>query len=117
VIPWSPLARGRLARPVDASTPRIETDDIGRQLYAKSVEADSEIIRCVGDVAGKRGVSRAQIALAWLLNRPGVTAPIVGASTSQHIDEAVDALKVQLEADDLLALESPYQPHAIAGFS
>jgi aryl-alcohol dehydrogenase-like predicted oxidoreductase len=117
VIPWSPLARGRLARPVDASTPRIETDDIGRQLYAKSVEADSEIIRRVGDVAGKRGVSRAQIALAWLLNRPGVTAPIVGASNSQHIDEAVDALKVQLEADDLVALKSPYQPHAIAGFS
>jgi 1-deoxyxylulose-5-phosphate synthase len=116
MIPWSPLARGRLARDVNSSTKRLETDDIGRQLYAQSANVDNEIIRAVGEVALRRGVSRAQVALAWLLDRQPVTAAIVGTSTSQHLTEALGALSIRLDSDDRTCLEKPYQPHAIAGF-
>lgn len=114
VLPWSPLARGRLARPAGETTYRLETDRVGHRLYAVE-EADRRVIDRVGQVAGRRGVSRGQLALAWLLHKPGVTAPIIGASTSAHLDEAVGALDLALAPDEIARLEEPYEPHPIAG--
>jgi aryl-alcohol dehydrogenase (NADP+) len=114
VIPWSPLARGRLARPWDEATERSQTDEFGRSLYDDS---DSVVVDAVGAVAEKRSLPRAQVALAWLLAQPGVTAPIVGATKPQHIADAVAAVDVRLEDDDLQALEAAYRPHGIRGFS
>ena len=113
VIPWSPLARGRLARPWDETTERSQTDEFGRSLYD---ESDRPIVDRVGEIADKRGVARAQVALAWLLSRPGVTAPIVGATKPRHIEDAVAALDVELTDDEIASLEEPYRPHRIAGF-
>ncbi|HSN32537.1 MAG TPA: aldo/keto reductase [Ideonella sp.] len=115
VIPWSPLARGRLARPWGEDTPRIGTDEFGRTLYAKTQEADRAVVEAVAQVAARRGVPMAQVALAWVAGKPGVTAPIVGASKLQHIDDAVAALQLTLTSDEVAALEAPYVPHAIAG--
>jgi len=118
VLPWSPLARGRLARPAKAeATHRLETDAFGNVLYGRTAEADLRIIDRVGMVAEKRGVARATIALAWLLSRPAVTAPIVGATKSGHLEDAIAALSVKLTAEEITALEELYIPHAIAGFS
>ncbi|OMH27581.1 alcohol dehydrogenase [Tersicoccus phoenicis] len=113
VIPWSPLARGRLARPWDTDTERSATDEFGKQLYP---ESDRSIVETVGVVADRHGVSRAQIALAWVLRNPVVTAPIVGATTGQHLDDAVAALEVRLSDQDVAELEAPYTPHEPAGF-
>jgi 1-deoxyxylulose-5-phosphate synthase len=115
VIPWSPLARGRLARPWGQETARIETDEFGRTLYAKTQEADRQVVEQVAAIAGRRGVPMAQVALAWLAHQPGVTAPIVGASKVQHLDDAIAALALALTPDEMAALESAYVPHAIAG--
>jgi aryl-alcohol dehydrogenase-like predicted oxidoreductase len=112
LIPWSPLARGRLTRPWDERTARSETDEFGKTLYG---EADRPIVEAVGEVAESRGVSRAQVALAWLLSRPGVVAPIVGATKAQHLDDAVAAVDVELTGDEVARLEAAYRPHAIAG--
>ena len=117
VIPWSPLARGRLTREPEASSARAETDAYGRSLYDASAEADRKVIEAVGAVAARRGVPRAQVALAWVLQKAGVTAPIVGATKVQHLDDAVAALDLELSPDDIAALEAPYVPHAVAGFS
>lgn len=119
VIPWSPLARGRLARPWEAepSTPRAETDQFGKTLYARTEDADRQVIERVGEVADARGVPRAQVALAWLLQKPGVTAPIVGASKPHHLEDAVAALSVTLTPEEIARLEEPYVPHPVAGFS
>jgi 1-deoxyxylulose-5-phosphate synthase len=114
VIPWSPLARGRLTRDWDAGTARSETDAFGQSLYAA---ADRQIAEQVAKVAGSRGVSRAQIALAWVAGRPGVTAPIVGATKPQHLDDAIAALGIQLTAAEIEQLEQPYVPHRVAGFA
>ncbi|MCS0500769.1 aldo/keto reductase [Ancylobacter mangrovi] len=114
VIPWSPLARGRLARAWDESTHRAETDAFGKTLY---VEADRAVVDAVGAIAAKRGVPRAQVALAWLCAKPGVTAPIVGASKSGHLTDAVAALELRLTAEEIAQLEGPYVPHRVAGFS
>jgi aryl-alcohol dehydrogenase (NADP+) len=113
VIPWSPLARGRLARPWDTSTSRSETDEFGQTLYD---EGDRPIVEATAAVASRLGVSQAQVALAWLLSRPEVTAPIVGATKPEHLSDAVAALAVELSDDDVETLESAYRPHAIAGF-
>ena len=115
VIPWSPLARGWLARPeADKSgTSRGETDDFSLRLY-DFTEAD-EIIRRVGRVAADRGVSRAQVALAWLMSRPGVTSPIVGATKMAHLEDALAALNVELTADEVTLLEEPYPPRPVRG--
>jgi len=113
VIPWSPLARGRLARPWDEATNRSERDDFGRSLYGA---ADRPVVDAVGQVADQRGIARAQVALAWLLAKPGITAPIVGATKTHHLDDAVAALDVDLTDDEIDLLEKPYQPHDIAGF-
>jgi aryl-alcohol dehydrogenase-like predicted oxidoreductase len=114
VIPWSPLARGRLARSWDDVTNRSEKDEFGRTLYGA---ADRPVIDAVGQIADQRGIARAQVALAWLLAKPGITAPIVGATKPHHLDDAVAALDVDLTGDEIDLLEKPYQPHDVAGFS
>jgi aryl-alcohol dehydrogenase-like predicted oxidoreductase len=114
VIPWSPLARGRLTRDWDASTTRSETDEFGGKLYN---EGDRVIVERVAQVAEARGVPRAQVALAWLLSRPVVTAPIVGVTKDRHLDDAVAAVDLQLSAEEIASLEEPYTPHAVVGFS
>ncbi len=113
VIPWSPLARGRLTRAWDDRTERAETDEFGKTLY---VESDRQIVDAVAAIASARGVPRAQVALAWLLQKDEVTAPIVGASKPQHLDDAVAALSLDLDEAEIAALEAPYQPHRVAGF-
>ena len=112
VIPWSPLARGRLTREWDAATARSETDGFGQSLYAAE---DRLIVEQVASVAAARGVPRAQIALAWLAGRPAVTAPIIGATKPQHLDDAIAALDVRLTPEEIDQLEKPYVPHRIAG--
>ncbi len=113
VIPWSPLARGRLTRDWDEGTARSETDEFGRSLYD---DGDRAVVDAVVAVAQARGVPRAQVALAWLAGRPGVTAPIVGATKPQHLDDAVAALDLELTDDEVARLEAPYRPHAVSGF-
>jgi aryl-alcohol dehydrogenase-like predicted oxidoreductase len=118
VIPWSPLARGYLARgPQAGGTKRSETDRFGRTLYAAMADADQRVIAAVDKLAKERGVPHAQIALAWLLRNDAVTAPIVGATRMEHLETAVGALDVQLSDAEVDALEAPYVAHAIAGFS
>ena len=113
VIPWSPLARGRLTRDWDAGTARSETDEFGKILY---VEEDRLIVERLAELATERGVSRAQLALAWLLRNPVVSAPIVGATRLEHLEDAFAALDVSLSDAEVEALESGYRPHSIAGF-
>ncbi|MGA2436978.1 MAG: aldo/keto reductase [Acidobacteriaceae bacterium] len=112
VIPWSPLARGKLARPWDAeSTKRSETDGFAKSLYAKTAEADKRVVDRLGELAAARGVPRAQLALAWLLSKPAITTPIVGATKPHHLDDAVAAVSLKLTAEEIAALEEPYTPH------
>ena len=117
VVPWSPLARGRLARAWEdkPSTVRGGSDPWGDGVYAASKAADKAVVDRVGEVAARLGVSRAQVALAWLLHQPTVTAPIVGATQPHHLEEAVAALSVSLPLAEIAALEAPYAPHAVAG--
>lgn len=118
IIPWSPLARGRLARAWDQSSERLETDEFGKTLYGQdhTLDAERQIVEAVGRIANERGVPRAQVALAWLCRKPGVTAPIIGAHKPHHLEDAVAALSLELTDEDIEALESPYLPRAIAGF-
>ncbi|MEZ5996865.1 MAG: aldo/keto reductase [Hyphomonadaceae bacterium] len=116
VIPWSPLARGRLTRAPQEKTERSETDRFGRYLYRKTEDADRAVIERVGEIAAERGLPRAQIALAWLLQKPGVTAPIIGATKLSQLDDAITAVDVVLSADEAARLEEPYAPHPVAGF-
>ncbi len=116
VIPWSPLARGRLTRDWDIATARSETDEFGGTLY-DTAASDRDIVAAVAKVAAGRGVPRAQVALAWLLAKPEVTAPIVGATKPEHIDDAVAAVDVTLSDDEMSMLEAPYTPHPVAGFA
>ncbi|MFC3226112.1 aldo/keto reductase [Marinibaculum pumilum] len=116
LIPWSPLARGKLTRPWDASSARSETDELGKRIYATMPEADAAVVARVGAVAEARGIPRAQVALAWVLNKPGVVAPIIGASKESHLDDAVAALKVKLTEDEVKTLEEAYRPHPVLGF-
>ncbi|AOK19831.1 hypothetical protein WT26_28725 [Burkholderia cepacia] len=115
VIPWSPLARGRLTRNWDESTERQQSDVYGQTLYEAYADNDRAIVDAVATIAAARNVPRAQVALAWLLQKSGVTAPIIGASKAQHLDDAVAALSLELSAEELAALEAPYVPHAVAG--
>jgi aryl-alcohol dehydrogenase-like predicted oxidoreductase len=117
VIPWSPLARGRLTRDWDAATNRSENDAFGSGLYGDPSEGDREIVRRVAEIAAARGVPRAQVALAWLLGKPVVTAPIVGVTRDQHLDDAVAAVDLELSPEEVARLEEPYAPHAVVGFS
>jgi aryl-alcohol dehydrogenase-like predicted oxidoreductase len=114
VIPWSPLARGRLTREWDESTARSETDAFGSKLYDE--RSDRAVVERVAEIAGQRGVSRAQVALAWVLAKPVVTAPIVGVTKDHHLDDAVAAVDLQLTEEEVARLEEPYTPHAVVGF-
>ena len=113
VIPWSPLARGLLTRDVSSNTSRSETDEFGKTLYGT---ANTEIIERVAEIAAQRGVSRAQIALAWVAHHPAVTAPIVGATKQHHLDDAIASIDIVLTHDELRALEAPYTPQPVSGF-
>jgi aryl-alcohol dehydrogenase-like predicted oxidoreductase len=116
VLPWSPLARGRLTRDWDESNKRTETDEVGKTLYASSEAADRKVVETVAQVAKRRGVPRAQVALAWVLAKPAVTSPIIGASKPHHLTDAVAALSLRLTSEEIAELEAPYVPHGIVGF-
>ncbi len=118
VLPWSPLARGRLTRAweSESNTERAQTDEYGRTLYAATEEADRSVVSRLCEISAARGISPAQTALAWLLHKPAVTAPIVGATKARHLEDAIAALAVKLSDAEIKALEEPYIPHAIAGF-
>jgi len=112
VIPWSPLARGRLTRPWDTSTSRTETDEFGGSLYR---DEDADVVAKVLEVGQRRGVSAAQVALAWVMAQPAVTSPIVGVTKPEHLADAVSAVDLELTDDELDELSAGYQPHAVAG--
>jgi aryl-alcohol dehydrogenase-like predicted oxidoreductase len=114
-IPWSPLARGRLTREWDTATARSRTDEFGKTLYSM-YDNDRAIVDVVGSIAAERGISRAQVALAWVSKHPVVSAPIVGASKAAQLDDAVASLDVALTADEIVRLEERYLPHPVAGF-
>ena len=117
VVPWSPLARGRLTRPWDEATARSRTDEYGNKLYESTSEADRRVVEQVATIAAARGVPKAQVALAWVAQKPFVTAPIIGVSKAQQLDDAVAALTLQLGPAEIAQLEAPYVPHAIVGHS
>ncbi len=116
VLPWSPLARGRLTRDWDASTARSQTDEFGATLYRQAEESDRRVADAVASVAQRRGVPRAQVALAWVAGREAVTSPIVGATKLSHLEDAVAALELHLDSEEVAELEAAYVPHAVAGF-
>ncbi|GAA3687261.1 aldo/keto reductase [Arthrobacter ginkgonis] len=112
VTPWSPLARGRLTRGWESTTHRMETDEVGKALYD---DGDREIVEATAKVAAGRGVPMAQVALAWLLRQPGLTAPIIGASRSEQLRDGLAALSLALSDEEVAALEGPYAPRPVAG--
>jgi aryl-alcohol dehydrogenase-like predicted oxidoreductase len=116
VLAWSPLARGRLTRDWNQSTDRMESDLYGKALYASTDEADRRVVECVSKIASERGVPRAQVALAWVAQHAAVSAPIIGASKPQHIDDAIAALSIRLTSEEIAVLESAYVPHPVVGF-
>jgi aryl-alcohol dehydrogenase (NADP+) len=119
LIPWSPLARGFLAGNRNSEsrgeTVRAKTDDFAQKLYYRP--SDFTVVDRLTEIATKRGIQNAQVALAWILSKPGVSSPIIGASKMPHLEEAIAALNVKLDADDLKALAEPYKPHEIRGHS
>jgi len=115
VIPWSPLARGKLARPWDAKTNRSENDAFAKALYEATADNDRTVVEAVVAVATERGLPPAQVALAWLLQKPGITAPIVGPTRLEHLEDAAAATAVALSADEIGRLETPYAPHPVVG--
>jgi aryl-alcohol dehydrogenase-like predicted oxidoreductase len=117
VLPWSPLARGRLTRPAGERSDRLATDAYGSSLYVATEDADRAIIERVDEIAAKRGVPMAQVALAWVARHPAVTAPIVGATKPHHLDDAVAALSLHLDDDEVTGLEELYLPHPVVGFA
>ena len=117
IIPWSPLARGRLARPWQTeTTKRLETDQFGKILYSKTEEVDRAVVDRVGKISEKRGIPRAQVALAWMLGKSAITSPIVGATKPNHLSDAAAALSVRLTPEEVSSLEEPYLPHTVLGF-
>jgi 1-deoxyxylulose-5-phosphate synthase len=116
IIPWSPLARGRLTRPWQSETTRrSETDNFGNTMYAGTEEADRRVVEALTEMAKRRGVAPAQVALAWMLAKPGITAPIVGATKQHHLEDAVAALELKLTAEEIAGLEAAYVPHPVLG--
>lgn len=116
VIPWSPMARGRLTRDWEETSTRKESDEFGKTLYSHTEEADSQVVERVKAIAEKRGVPRAQVALAWVLQKEPVTAPIIGATKLHHLEDAVAALSLGLTQEEIASLEEPYIPHPVLGF-
>lgn len=117
ILPWSPLARGRLTRAWEIQTARTRTDEYGNNLYVSTLDADRKVVEQVAAIAAARAVPKAQVALAWVRQKPFVTAPIIGASKPQHLDDANAALSLTLDAAEIGQLEAPYVPHAIVGHS
>lgn len=115
VIPWSPLAKGRLTRDWNEQTARSEIDEVGKAFYAKMAEADRKVVEVVAEIAAKRGIPSAQVALAWVLQKKPVISPIIGATKPNHLEDAVAALSVTLEPSDIARLEEPYVPHPVIG--
>ena len=115
VIPWSPMARGKLTRDWEETTPRSGTDEFGKTLYTSNEASDREIVDRVRKTAEARGVSRAQVALAWMLHKQFVTAPIIGATKAHHLEDALAALKLSLSDEEIAELEAPYTPRAVSG--
>ena len=113
-IPWSPLARGLLTRPWNATTARSQTDEFGKTLYNDS---DRVIVERVQEIAAKRGVSAAQVGLAWVSRNPVVSAPIVGVTKAAHLQDALDSLDLELDESEVGYLEEAYTPHSVAGFA
>ncbi|MBD9661546.1 aldo/keto reductase [Pantoea sp. PNT03] len=116
VLPWSPLARGKLTRPWGETTARSVSDNVMEKLYTGTEENDAAIAERLANVAADKGVTRAQVALAWLLHKPAVTAPIIGASREQQFAELVKAVDVELSENEIAELETVYQPHPVVGF-
>jgi 1-deoxyxylulose-5-phosphate synthase len=118
VIPWSPLARGRLARPWDqkGSTERAGTDEFGKTLYAKTESSDKAVVDRLSEIARQRNIPQAQLALAWMLQKPYITSPIVGMTKPHHLDDALASLTVKLSTDEVTRLEEMYIPHGVLGF-
>ncbi|MBU8918761.1 aldo/keto reductase [Bacillus sp. FJAT-29953] len=116
VIPWSPLARGKLTRDWVETTSRSQTDEFGKTLYTSAIEADRKIVERVAELAAKREVTRAQIALAWVLQKAPVTAPIIGVTKMPHLEDAVAAISIKLTPEEVAYLEEPYVPHPVRGF-
>jgi aryl-alcohol dehydrogenase-like predicted oxidoreductase len=118
LIPWSPLARGFLAGNRNAEslgeTVRAKTDDFAQRLYYRP--SDFVVVDRLTEIAKKRGVQNAQIALAWILSKPGVSSPIIGASKMAHLDQAIEAHGIHLDEAEIKALEEPYEPHPVLGF-
>ena len=118
VIPWSPLARGRLTRPWNekGATPRAGSDEFGNKMYAQTEDADRLVVDRANDVAKSRGIPPAQVALAWMFAKPFISGPIIGATKPTHLTDAVAALDVQLSDSEIASLEEPYVPHPVLGF-
>ncbi|GLV86404.1 oxidoreductase [Streptomyces lavendulae subsp. lavendulae] len=116
VTPWSPLARGRLTRNWDATSPRTAGDPVQDRFYGPTERADREVARVVAEIAAERGLPMAQVALAWVLHQPAVTAPVVGATRPHHLEDAVAALDMVLDDTELARLEAPYAPHAVVEY-
>lgn len=116
ITPWSPLAKGRLARPFGTHTKRYNNDPTGKRFFSEENHSDLEIIHRVQTVAGQRGISMSQVALAWLFSKPYITAPIVGATKPEYLDSAVGSLSVHLTPQEIAYLEEPYTPHPVVGF-
>ncbi|MBA1223740.1 aldo/keto reductase [Pseudomonas fulva] len=116
LMPWSPMARGRLTRPNGQQTERTRTDLSGQSFFENSEEQDGRVIDVVEQIAQERGVPMAQVALAWVLGKQGVSSPIVGASKPAHLDDALAAIDLHLTAEETARLEAPYVPHAVTGF-
>lgn len=116
VLPWSPLARGRLTRDWNETTERQEFDAVGHKLYDATANADRAVVEAVAQIANARGVSRAQVALAWVAQKHPVTAPIVGVSKPHHLTDAIAALSLALTEDEIAKLEAPYVPRHVAGY-
>ena len=117
VIPWSPMARGRLARPWGEVTERVGTDVFGRTLYTRTDEANRAIVAAVGEIASARGAKMAEVALAWVLQKQPVSAPIVGVTKLSQLTDALGALDLKLSAEEISRLEAPYEPTGVAGFN
>ena len=117
VIPWSPLARGRLTRPWEEQTARSASDDVAKRLFhEQTADVDQKIVEAVASIASSRGVPMAQVALAWVLSKSEISAPIVGATKPAHLSDAIAALDLELTPEEIASLEAPYQPKPVSGY-
>ena len=118
VLPWSPLARGRLARPWEnePGTIRAQSDEFAKTLYVATEDADKKLVDRVTEISKIRNISHAQISLAWLLSKPSITAPIAGATKLNHLEDAVAAVSIKLTSEEIKMLEAPYIPHSLGGY-